>query len=119
MGREKEQAIMIVEDKYIHLENWTLTDETEADIKTVLTKNKLNNLIVKATEKDNDLALAEMLNPVLAESNGLVSFYGTKQLQKQLDEHNLTFVISLPTQHEAVEAIMMNILENEFLSGTE
>lgn len=106
---------MTIEEKYILLKEWSFADDLLEEIKNNLEKHSLSNLLVLPKGNNEDIELAKSLNEMLLTNNGLACFYGNASM-KEINDLKLDYTISLPTQHEAVEAVMMNILENEFLS---
>lgn len=105
---------MKIEDKYILIEDWEHSPSLAEEISKALGNNKLNNVII-SEKGDQDLLLAKELNEVLIGTNGLACVFGIDAL-KRFKDQKLDFILGLPTKHEAIEAVMMNILENEFLS---
>lgn len=106
---------MKIEDKYILLDSWEYSDGLIKELVTYLESSKLNNVILSESEGSENAKIAKGLNEILCNSNGLAVVFGPNAL-KSFKSSNLDCVIGLPTKHEAIEAVMMNILENEFLS---
>jgi hypothetical protein len=107
-----------VKEQYIELNSTSINNEHKEKLITVLKKEELNNVLVKVEDKAADIEdLASFLEKIFQTSNGLACFVGVKELMNSPSLERKNYVIALPTEHEGVEAIMMNILENEFLKG--
>ncbi|SOE19967.1 hypothetical protein SAMN06298216_0466 [Spirosomataceae bacterium TFI 002] len=107
-----------LKEQYISIK---LTDDIAdlgSEITSTLRSSLLNNVLIEVKNENQEIdALASFLEKELETSNGLACFVGVKELMNSPSLKGKNHVIALPTEHEGVEAIMMNILENEFLKG--
>jgi hypothetical protein len=107
-----------VKEQYISLKSAETSVELEKAVKSALKENSLNNILIEVSNENLDIDdFALFLEKELETTNGLACFVGVKELMNSSSLKDKNHVIALPTEHEGIEAIMMNILENEFLKG--
>lgn len=75
------------------------------------------NLSLAEELQPNDFPLIHQINEIFLERTGkLAIIYPDTELMKQMENAGILF---LPTEHEAVEYLIMEYLEKQFLNGVE
>lgn len=107
-----------IKEQYIVVTDLTDVHELLKKITEELHIHNLNNLLIPISKVDSNISvLASFLEKELETTNGLACFVGIKELMNSDILKAKNHVIALPSEHEGIEAILMNILENEFLKG--
>lgn len=110
---------MKIVDNYILVE-WSETQKADFkhEFERLKLDSSLNNALVLVENAVNQVEeVVVYFENQFSNSNGLAVFVGNKNLMQQSWQKEYTHVTALPTEHEGIEAIHMNVIENDLLNS--